>query len=194
MPLVRRIKKSQVSTKNKPATKTTASAPAKGRAVAKKSTGGSAPKKAVRGSAKVTTVAKPTSATKKVRERQVDPVTGFGVGTDSDVMIKEALKGGNTRPEVIKRIKEKLPATTDSGSTKPVANVFASVLKKRLDEGWFIESSWVLRPPTPQSKAKATRAKNAAAAKKGDNVTSITKNRVKTSSARKRVTPRRKAA
>ncbi|GAA2555291.1 hypothetical protein GCM10010423_65650 [Streptomyces levis] len=169
MPVIRRKKTAQVTTG------------AKGRAVAKKGTT-TAPKKAARGSAKVTTVAKPTSSSaKKTRERQVDPVTGFGIGTDADVMIKEAMKGGNTRPEIIARIKGKLPKTTSNGTEKPVANVFASVLKKKTDEGWIVESSWVLRPPTSQSKAKST--------KSSDNVTPISKN-----TARKRVTPRKKAS
>jgi hypothetical protein len=183
MPVIRRVKKSQVSSKNGPSTKSTttssaktraASATAKGRAIQKKTSEKTTPKRTARGSAKVTTISKPTS-TKKTAERQIDPTTGFGVGTDSDVMIKEAMKGGSTRPEVIARIRAKLPKETASGSTKPVANVFASVLKKKLDQGYYIESNWVLRPPTPQSKAKATRARNASKTAEGDNVTPIKK-------------------
>jgi len=184
MPVIRRVKKSQVSS-TKTATPVKTKTPAVGRATQKKtaSSAKSAPRKSTRGSAKVTTVAKPTASTKAVRDRQVDPVTGFGVGTDSDVMIKEAMKGGNTRPEVIGRVKDKLPKKTESGSDKPVANVFASVLKKKLDQGFYIESSWVLRPPTAASKRKATMARKAA---EGDNVTSITTPTKKTATRKRR--------
>jgi len=174
MPVIRRVKKSQVST-----------APAKGRAI-QKQTSKPAPKRTARGSAKVTTVAKP-STSKPKSERQVDPVTGFGVGTDSDIMIKEAMRGGNTRPEVVERIKERLPKETASGSEKPVSNVFASVLKKKLDQGYYIESSWKLCPPTPASKRKMTMAKKASESD-GENVTHIaSKKRVTTRAGRKKV-------
>lgn len=109
---------------------------------------------------KVKEVAKPTAAPKTGPNRVVDDTTGFAIGTDSHLIAMELLKGGVDRAEIIERCAKKLPPTSNRGTPKPVANMVASVLGKMKDQGFTIESSWVLTPPTRASKAKATRERN----------------------------------
>ena len=108
----------------------------------------------------VKTVAKPSAVPKTGPNRVVDDLTGFAVGTDSQVIATELLKGGESRAEIIERCAKKLPPTSNRGTPKPVANMVASVLGKMRDQGYTIESTWVLAPPTRASKARATRERN----------------------------------
>lgn len=108
----------------------------------------------------VKTVAKPSAAPKTGPNRVIDELTGFAVGTDSQVIATELLKGGADRSEIIERCAKKLPPTSNRGTPKPVANMVASVLGKMKDQGYTIESTWVLTPPTRASKARATRERN----------------------------------
>lgn len=117
-------------------------------------------------STKVKEVAKPKKTT-ATRVRDVDPVTGFTVGTDSHTIAMELMKGGVDRSDVIDRLRKKLPETSNRGTPKPVANIVASVIGKMKDGGFTIESTWVMNPPTRASKAKATREKNKRLAARG---------------------------
>lgn len=108
----------------------------------------------------VKTVAKPSATPKTGPHRVVDDTTGFAIGTDSHLIAMELLQGGADRAEIIERCAKKLPPTSNRGTPKPVANMVASVLGKMKDQGFTIESSWVLTPPTRASKARATRERN----------------------------------
>lgn len=125
----------------------------------------------VKPTAKKATAKKP-AAKKSVKEvkspkskrggatRETNPDTGFSIGTDSDKIAKELLKGSTSRQGVIDVMRKKLDSETRNGTEKPVPNMVAGVLNKLLDQGYRVEESFKLLPPTPASKRAATKRRN----------------------------------
>jgi hypothetical protein len=115
-----------------------------------------------------TTAAKKTSAknVKNVNKpaskrggfhREINPDTGFVVGTDSDLIAQALLEGGESRKEIVERMENTLELETRTGTEKSIGNMVSGVLNKMLAAGFTIESSFVVVPPTPASKRAASR-------------------------------------
>jgi hypothetical protein len=75
----------------------------------------------------------------------MNPKTGFVVGSESDIIATELIKGGDSRVAVIDRLKGILPAETRNGSPKPVANLVSGVMRRLKDEGFEEVSSFKVR-------------------------------------------------
>lgn len=95
-----------------------------------------------------------------VTEREVDPLTGFTIGTDQQIIADTLLEGGDSRADIIDKLRKKLSPTTRNGTEKPIANLMSSVFKKMALAGFQVESSFKLVPPTPASKRKANKLAN----------------------------------
>lgn len=101
-------------------------------------------------------------ATIVTREREVDPITGFTIGTDQQVIADALLEGADTRQDIIESLRSTLKSTTRNGTEKPIANLVSSVFNRLALAGFTLESHWKLLPPTTASKRKATRLANKA--------------------------------
>lgn len=133
-----------------------------GRPAGKKSVG--RPKKkstAKRGPAKKTAARK--SSVKAVKKpagkrggntREMDPVTGFAVGTDGHAIAEFLIEGCESRQECIDVMRETLDAETRNGTEKPVANLVSGVINKLVGRGFEIEQSFRLIPPAKPKRAK----------------------------------------
>ena len=135
----------------------------------------SSPKKSpAKSSAKKSSPAKKTAAKKTTGKRggfhrELNPDTGFVVGTESQRIAEALIEGGESRAEIVARLEKELPKETRDGTPKQVTNMVSGVLNKMLARGYTIEQSFALAEPTPASKRAATRAankKSAAPAKK----------------------------
>jgi hypothetical protein len=102
--------------------------------------------------------AKKTAKGKPGPKREMNKETGFSVGSDQDIIAMELLKGGSSRSEVAERAKKLLPATTKKGTAKPISNLVSAVFNKLVRQGYRVEESFKVLPPTPASKRKATMA------------------------------------
>lgn len=127
------------------------------------------------------TPAKKTAAKKNVKSvakpagkrggfhRTINDDTGFVVGTDQDTIALALLEGGESRGDVVESLRNTLDTETRNGTEKQITNMVSGVLNKMVANGFVVESSFVLTPPTAASKRAATRAANkktAAPAKK----------------------------
>lgn len=83
--------------------------------------------------------------------RDLDELTGFIVGTDSHIVAKQLMEGGADRQDIIDTVRGQLDEETRNGTAKPVANVVAATIKKLLERGWTIESSFAMVPPAPRT-------------------------------------------
>ena len=114
---------------------------------------------------KTTNVKKPAS-NRGGLNRELNEDTGFVVGTDQDAIALALLEGGESRAAIVERLESELDAETRNGTPKQITNMVSGVLNKMLDRGFIVESNFQLLPPTPASKRAASRARNAAPAKK----------------------------
>lgn len=105
-------------------------------------------------------------AAKPGPKRELNKVTGFSVGSDQDVIATALLEGGASRAEITEKVAKLLPAKTRTGTPKPITNLVSSVYNNLARRGYRTEESFKVLPPTPASKARATReAKKVAAGK-----------------------------
>lgn len=155
-----------------PAKKSASRAGAGARATSTSSKGGTTTKKTASKKAASTSGKKSTAGTTSKKGsgkstqkksnlpvREVNEETGFVKGSDQDKIASAFLKGGETRQEIIDRLRKNLDSTTRNGTEKPVSNLVSSVYNKMIRAGFRLESSYKLLPPTPASKRKAARAK-----------------------------------
>jgi len=126
--------RTKTSTKKSSPKKTSSTRPTK-KTTAKKTT-----------SRNVKKVAKPASK-RGGANREMDEVTGFAVGTDSQFIAEALMEGGETRQDIIDWLKDNLDGETRNGTEKPVANLLAGVYNKLLARGFTVESSFRLVPP-----------------------------------------------
>lgn len=103
-------------------------------------------------------------ATRGGNHREMNPVTGFAIGTDQDIAALELLNGGS-RSEIVARVEKQVGTTTRTGKPKPANVLVSRVLGNLRDAGFRVEESVTVLPPTPASKRKATAAKNSVAKK-----------------------------
>jgi hypothetical protein len=111
----------------------------------------SVPKKSA--SKKTTKVQKPASKRGGVN-REMDEVTGFATGTDSQYIAETLMEGGESRQEIIETLREELDTETRNGTEKPVANLVSGIVNKMLERGFTIESSYRLVPPVKGARGK----------------------------------------
>lgn len=102
---------------------------------------------------------------KKERKPRKKPVReegpgGYLAGSNSAIAVEEMLKGGSDRAEVGRRIVSRC-SPTRQGHPVNASGMISALLLQLEDQGYTVESHWVLKEPTPQSKAAATRRKNA---------------------------------
>jgi hypothetical protein len=90
---------------------------------------------------------------------------GFVKGSDSEKVVEILLEGGQDRNDINEKIRKRLGGTTKNSTQRNVSSTVASILNKLRSQGYYVESSWKLCEPTPQSKAKATRAAKRAKSK-----------------------------
>ena len=149
----RAVKKVASKSSRGPAKKATAK-----KTVAKKSTTKATP---VKKTAKTATPKKSTSGRNLPRELNE---YGFVVGSNSEKIVQAMLDGGESRQSIADGLKK----TLKSSNGQPVNSnaLIAGLLHRLLPQGYTIESQWRLVPPTPQSKAKATRAAKKKVARK----------------------------
>lgn len=83
--------------------------------------------------------------------RDLDELTGFIVGTDSHIAAIQLQKGGKDRQDIIDTVRELLDPETRNGTVKPVANVVAATIKRLLERGWTIDSTFSMSPPAPRT-------------------------------------------
>lgn len=74
-------------------------------------------------------------------------VFGFARNTDISVVVEELVRGGETRAEIIDRIRERIPSTTRTGGTKNVPSMVSLWIKRLLEKGYTVEASYKLVPP-----------------------------------------------
>jgi hypothetical protein len=120
---------------------------------------------------KTTSVKKPANkkTTGKGRggfHREMNPDTGFVVGTDQDAIATALMEGGESRAAIVQDLEKRLDLTTRNGTDKQITNMISGTLNKMKARGYIIESSFIVLPPTPASKRAATRAANAKPAAK----------------------------
>jgi hypothetical protein len=89
--------------------------------------------------------------------REMDPVTGFAVGTDSQYIAEALMEGGETRQDIIDWLKDNLETETRNGTEKPVANLVAGVHNKLIARGFTVEGSFRLVPPKSSAKSRSRR-------------------------------------
>lgn len=91
---------------------------------------------------------------------------GLVKGSEGAVIMDALLEGGADRIDVNAKVLKALgKKTTVHGNTPNVSSLIANLLRRMKEKGYTIDSHWVLVPPTPASKAAATKAKKRAAAK-----------------------------
>jgi hypothetical protein len=71
---------------------------------------------------------------------------GVGVGTEQFLAVIELLKGGETRAEINERVKDLLPATTQTGTPKQVTNLVSGVHNRMLARGFKVQGTFKLVP------------------------------------------------
>jgi hypothetical protein len=119
------------------------------------------PAKKTAASKNVKNVKKP-AAKKSTRggfHREINEDTGFVVGTDQDTIALALLEGGESRGDIVAELESTLDSETRNGTPKMVVNMVSGVLNKMLANGFTVESSFVVVPPTPASKRAAKRKK-----------------------------------
>lgn len=153
----------EFSEKKTPAKKT----PAKKKSAAKKTTGPAkkkATKKAASAKAPKKTAAKGGNATGRSLPRDLNE-HGFVKGSNSEKIVDAMLAGGESRQAIADDLRKKI--TGQNGQEVNTPALMSGLLHKLEAKGYKVESSWKLLPPTPASKAAATkRAKKAATKKK----------------------------
>lgn len=131
--------------------------PAKKKAAVKKATStGPAKKKAAK---KVAVVPKKkaapkTGATGRSLPRDLNE-HGFVKGSNSEKIVEEMLAGGESRQDVADRLRKSIKSA--NGKTVNAPALMSGLLHRLEGRGYTIESTWKLVPPTPASKAAATR-------------------------------------
>lgn len=96
----------------------------------------------------------------KGKERIIDPVTGFTMGSDQQIISDALMAGADTRQDIVESLRKKLSPVTRNGTEKPIANLVSSVFNNLALKGFTLDSHWQVLAPTPASKRKATRAAN----------------------------------
>lgn len=91
--------------------------------------------------------------------REINPDTGFVVGTDQDLIAQALLEGGESRGDIIAYLENTLDNETRNGTPKMITNMVSGVLNKMLAAGYTVESSFIVVPPTPASKRAANKKK-----------------------------------
>ena len=104
-----------------------------------------ASKKVGAGVATAKKVAKP--ALKERAPRKVNAKTGFTVGSDQDIIATELLRGGESRVEIIERLKDLLPQQTRNGTVKPVSNLVSSTVRILRQRGYTETSTFKMKAP-----------------------------------------------
>jgi len=148
--------KKKKHTVKKAAAKTTApakTAPAKKRSVKKASTT-TAKKRPTK------KVAKGTSGRSLPRDMNEH---GFVKGSNSETIVNLMLEGGSSRAEVAAKVAKTIKSTDGKPVNAPA--LMSGLVHRLMARGYTIEQTWVLREPTPASKAAATRAAKKAAKK-----------------------------
>lgn len=137
--------KKKAEAKTAPPTKTDAKkAPAKKKVA--KSTAKAPAKKAA---AKKTTT--PKTATKRGPVREVNE-HGFVPGTDSAKIADILLAGGKDRNDVNTKVEKAIGSETRNGTKKNVPALVSGVLNRLIEQGYKVDSSWVLNAPTRKKK------------------------------------------
>lgn len=92
---------------------------------------------------------------------------GFVVGSDSEKIVNALLEGGTDRLDINAKVAKIIgKRKTRNGNDQNVSSLIANVLRRLRDNGYRVESSWVLVAPTEEEKVKAQRAAKRRAAKK----------------------------
>lgn len=100
-------------------------------------------------------VVAPPAPLHEKKEREVNPVTGFTVGSDSDIIAEELIAGGESREEIARNIAERLDPVSRTGTPKPVANLMSGVIRRLRDRGYHVESSWIMvNPDMPKKRTR----------------------------------------
>lgn len=86
--------------------------------------------------------------------REMDPVTGFAIGTDSQFIAEALIEGGQTRQDIIDWLRENMDTETRTGTEKPISNLVAAVHNKLLDRGFTVEGSFRLVPPAKRGRPR----------------------------------------
>lgn len=92
----------------------------------------------------------------------MDKLTNMSVGSDQYIIAYELMEGGSTRQEIVERLRTKIDPLTKSGTEKAIANLVSAVFNRLMKQGFLLEASYKVLPPTPASKRKATRLANQA--------------------------------
>lgn len=81
---------------------------------------------------------------------------GFVIGSNSEKILNAMLEGGDSRSDIANRVKKSVKSR--NGESVNANALISGLLHRLLPQGYTVEQHWQLLPPTPQSKAKATRA------------------------------------
>lgn len=156
--------------------KTTAVTPNKKSAGAKKTSTGPAKKATPRKAAAKAAAPKKGQRGQKVaapvaerNPREFDE-HGFVIGSDSSKIVALMLEGGEGRLDINAKIADAINAETRNGNPKNVSSLVSGLLSRLESEGYTVEQSWRLLPPSGSktvagsSKASGTKAKPAKSA------------------------------
>lgn len=103
---------------------------------------------------KPTVVTPPAPLVAEKKERLISPLTGFTVGSDSDIIAEELIAGGASREEIAKRISARISTTSRNGTAKPVSNLMSGVIRRLKENGYVVVSSWEMTNPNVPKKRK----------------------------------------
>lgn len=92
---------------------------------------------------------------------------GFVIGSDSAKIVELMLEGDTDRRSLNQKVLKELNRTTRNGKPLNVSSLMSNLLKRLQEKGYTVESTWKLVPPTPASKAAATRRAKKAAKSEG---------------------------
>lgn len=137
---------SKTGAKNKP--RTAAKPPVK-KAAAKKTA--PARKGPVKKSAPARKAPAKSTGTRGGFKRELDE-HGFVPGTDSAHIAAALLAGGTDRNQINEKVLKKIGGTTRTGSDKNIPALVSGVLNRLLEQGYKVESSWVLVAPKRKRK------------------------------------------
>lgn len=107
------------------------------------------------GTVKRKIVVAPPAPLYEKKEREINPITGFTVGSDSDVIAEELIAGGESREDIARNIAERLDTVSRTGTPKPIANLMSGVIRRLKDRGYHVESSWIMvNPDMPKKRTR----------------------------------------
>lgn len=107
-------------------------------------------------------ITRPTSPLSTGSYHEMDSVTGFAVGSDQQKIAQALMEGAETRQAILDKVRTILPPTTSTGAPKAIPNLVSTVFRAMMTRGYILDSHYVVLPPTPASKRRATRLANKA--------------------------------